>query len=125
MNTTYELSHLIENSIESKTLLEDIKEWIDSNMHMSDQCSVWNIGITTSERLVQVTGKVRSDFVCKHFKYWNTGAFRNAIGILTDLNKHSFVFKSALNTYTGKGRYIFVYKTPCKTKNLFYHTLHH
>ncbi len=125
MNTTSKLSSLPEFATESKVLANQIKDWINSNMHSSNQSFVWNIGISTGSRIVQVTGTVRNDFECKHFRYWNVGTFKNAMSIVSDLNKLPLVFKSPLNKYAGKGRYIFIYKTSCASKNLFYHTLHH
>ena len=125
MNTTFELSHTLDYSPLEHTLLDEIREWIDSNMLMADQHFVWNIGITTSTELIRVAGKIRGDNACKHLKYWNAETFKNAMGIVSRLNRYPFIFKSSLNKYIGKGRYIFVYKTTCDSKSLFYHTFHH
>ncbi|WP_420385425.1 hypothetical protein [Roseivirga sp.] len=125
MKTTHALSHVLDYDLTEKTLLEDIKHWIDSNMLMMDQKYIWKVGITTGEDIVKIAGKVRSDFECKHFKYWRADNFKDALGTLTRLTKYPFIFKSNLNGYTGKGAYIFAYKAPCPSKNLFYHTLHY
>ena len=92
---------------------------------MMDNRFIWKVGLATSEDIVKVAGKVRSDYECKHFKYWRCESFRLAIHTLSKLTKYPFIFKSNLNQYSGKGVYIFVYKAPCPSKNLFYHTLHY
>ncbi len=125
MKTTQAFSHAIDLDPTEKTLPEEIKEWIDSNMLVVDQKYVWRIGIATGEEIVKVAGKVRSDFECKHLKYWRSDSFKTAIRTISQLTKYPFIFKSGLNEYSGKGVYIFTYKAPCPSKNLFYHTLHY
>lgn len=125
MNTTFELSPSLDYFSPEKTLLDQINEWIDSNMFNADPHVVWNVGIATSSELMSITGKIRGDYACKNLKYWNAETFKNAMSVVSRLNCYPFIFKSSLNKYIGKGRYIFVYKTTCESKNLFYHTFHH
>lgn len=125
MKTTQAVSHVLDHNPSEKTLIEEVKSWIDSNMLMMDQTYVWRVGIATSEDIVKVAGRVRSDFACKHFKHWRTESFKDAMHTLTQLTKYPFVFKSKLNDYSDKGAYLFVYKAPCPSKTLFYHTLHY
>lgn len=124
MKTTHALSHVLEYDQNDKNQLDEIKEWIDSNMLMMDQKYIWKVGIATSEDIVKVAGEVRSDYECKHFKYWRSESFKHAIDLVKSLTKYPFIFKSSLNEYVGKGVYLFAYKAPCPSKNLFYHTLH-
>lgn len=124
MKTTHALSHVLDYNLTDKNLLDEIKQWIDSNMLVMDQKYIWKVGIATSEDIVKVAGKVRNDYECKHFKYWRTDSFKHSMGLVMKLTKYPFIFKSTLNEYCGKGAYIFTYKAPCPPKNLFYHTLH-
>lgn len=125
MNSTSELTLAFDYTLEKTTLFEEINDWMDSNTFSSDQCYVWQVGVCTEHMLNSIQPKVLRDIECKHFRYWDSVSFKKAIGILSRLNKHSFVFKSELSDYTDKGQHIFIYKTACSTKNLFYHTLHH
>ena len=125
MKTTQAFAHVLDIDPSEKNLLEDIKSWVDSNMLIKDQKFVWRIGIATREDIVKVAGQVRSDVECKHFKHWRTKSFKEAIDTLTSLTKYPFIFKSNLNEYCGKGKYLFIYKAPCPSSTLFYHTLHY
>ena len=125
MKTTHAFSYAMDYDPTDKNLTEEVKEWINSNMLVIDQSYVWRVGIATGEDIVKIAGEIRSDFECKHFKYWRTDSFRSAIKTLTKLTKYPFIFKSPLNEYSGKGAYLFAYKAPCPSKSLFYHTLHY
>ncbi len=124
MNSTSELTTLFDHSFEKEPLFEEIKDWIGANTFSLDQCYVWHIGISTKLSISDITHKVLGDIQCKHFRCWQAESFRKAMRILSRLNKNSFVFKSEMSDYTGKGKHIFIYKTACVSKNLFYHTLH-
>ncbi len=125
MNSTSELSTQFDYSFEKETLFEEIKDWINTNSFSLDQCYVWHIGISTEPTLNDITSRILGDIQCKHFRHWQADSFKKAIGILSHLNKNSLVFKSEMSDYTGKGKHLFIYKTACVSKNLFYHTLHH
>ena len=125
MKTTHAFSYVIDYDPTKKILVEEVKEWINSNMLVQDQSYVWRVGIATGENIVKVAGSVRNDVACKHFKYWRSESFKSAMNLIMKLTKYSFIFKSPLNSYSGKGVYIFIYKAPCPSKNLFYHTLHY
>jgi hypothetical protein len=106
------------------TVKQHIKDWIDGNMYYADQNYVWRIGITTAENIVKIEANIRQDIQCKHWKYWRTESFKEAMVIMRELNCYPFVFKSMHNQYLGKGPYLFAYKTFIPQKSLFYHTLH-
>lgn len=125
MKTTHAFSYVMDFDPTDKNLIEEVKEWINSNMLVMDQSYVWRVGIATSEDIVKIAGKVRRDFECKHFKYWRSNSFKSAIKTISKLTKYPFIFKSSLNEYAGKGIYLFAYKAPCPSKSLFYHTLHY
>lgn len=125
MNSTSQLTHVFDYAPERATLFEEIWEWIECNTFSSDQSYVWQVGISTGPSLNSITSKVLRDIECKHFRCWEADTFKKAIGVLSRLNKQRFVFKSELSNYAGKGHHLFIYKTSCSTKSLFYHTLHH
>ncbi|MBO3700369.1 hypothetical protein [Roseivirga sp. E12] len=124
MNSTSELAYAFDFTIERHSLFNEILDWMDSNTFRSDQSYIWQIGISSESTLKSVQSKVLGDLECKHFRHWKANSFKKAIGILSRLNKHSSVFKSDLSSYREKGHHIFIYKTSCVTKRLFYHTLH-
>lgn len=125
MNSTSELTLTFDYAHQKATLFEEIRDWMDSNTFSGDQCYVWQVGVCTERVLKSIQSNVMRDIECKHFRCWDSNSFKKAIGILSCLNKLSFVFKSELSDYRGKGQHIFIYKTACSTKSLFYHTLHH
>lgn len=126
MELTNHVSTVVDFSpgVKEKSLPQDIREWIDSNMYYADRHYIWRIGITTAEKIVKVEALMRQDMQCKHWKYWRAHTFKNAMEAIRDLNCYPFVFKSNYNSYQGKGQYLFVYKTLVPEKGSFYHTLH-
>lgn len=126
MELTNPMSTVVDFSpgVKEKSLPQDIREWIDSNMYYTDRHYIWRIGITTAEKIVKVEALIRQDMQCKHWKYWRANSFKGAMGAIRDLNCYPFIFKSNHNEYQGKGQYIFAYKTLVPEKGSFYHTLH-
>ena len=126
MELTNPMSTMVDftNGVQERSIQQDVKEWIDSNMYYTDRQYAWHIGITTAENIVKVEALIRQDMQCKHWKYWRAATFKNAMAAIRDLNCYPFVFKSNHNGYTGKGLYLFAYKTMISDKSLFYHTLH-
>lgn len=108
-----------------KMLLEEMEGWIASNRLVNDPHYVWRVGISCDQEITEIAYKIRSDFECKHFKTWNTGSFKNAMRLIRQLTKHSYILKSPLNEYADKGEYVFIYKTLSPSQNLFRHTLHY
>ena len=125
MNSTTDLTLTFDYPLEKSTLLEEIDVWMDSNTFDIDQSYVWEVGVCTESILKSIQSRVLRDIECKHFRCWGGHSFKRVIGILSHLNKRRLVFKSELNDYTDKGHHLFMYKTSCTTKILFYHTLHH
>lgn len=101
-----------------------IKSWIENNSYLTNQGLIWHIGITDIDNLKKLETNVRLDLNCKHWKYWNLNAFKDAMHLISDMNKLPNVFKSPHNSYLNKGTFIFIYKTIVPKNCQLFYTLH-
>lgn len=102
-----------------------VQSWINSNSNSLEKNVIWRIGICDATHLMEIEGKIRSDFECKNFKHWRMNSFQEGVEAITHLTKSKSIFKSPHHRYLGKGNYLFIYKTPCPFKANYHHALHY
>lgn len=111
------------NSQALSEIQEKISAWIDNNGYSTRGNLVWKIGIAGADKILKIQGQILTDMECIHWKYWNCESFQEAFHIMKEFNKSTFIMKSDLSDYLGKGTYIFVYKTQITRSSMLGHLI--